>query len=300
VLLALPRAADAQYSVPSEAAGSIDRVGSARSKIQDEELVRKPGWEAGASLNFLMSDPSLGGRDLAFTDVVLLRMHGLYAAGGLVEIFGGIDILPKQPSYTDELIWQGGLVGVRYKVGKKSALWMRGQGGPELGGDGWWVGGDTAFQYKLALEEVLFWESALGGGYTQLFPDDTDEAYWVAEVMAQTGIAIRDPEGHFGAWLSFGFHFPVLDEPDRKDVPAGVSFLNSQTRVSFQLGGLIALSEAVDLFIEWSILDRGDLEESATILPMLNGGFDQQQLLFGFMRRFGGGTERRPRELAAK
>src|SRR5207249_3957322 len=74
------------------------------------------GVELGASLDFMTSDPSLGGRELKFTDVVLFRVHGLVAIGHRLELFGGADLLAKQPSYTDELVWQGGLAGARYRI----------------------------------------------------------------------------------------------------------------------------------------------------------------------------------------
>jgi len=286
-VVAFPRAAFAQYSVPSQAASSSERVGTARSKVR-EELVSPDGWEVGASLNFITSEPSLGGEDLKFTDMVLLRLHGLVSVGGSVELFGGTDVLPKQPSYTDELVWQGALGGARFKVGDSFAAWIRATGGPQLDQSGWWLGGNAALQYKLALEKVLFFEAALGWGHSQLlFDEDTDGAFFLDEIFTQVGIALRDPKnGHFGAWLMFDYFVPVLSSPDTAD-PVSGGFLDPQPRVNFHLGGLIGVSESVDLFIEWSILDRGEIESGPTTLPILNGGFDQKQLLFGFMRRFG-------------
>ena len=106
------------------------------SQIKDE-LVRSAGWELGATLNFVTADESLGAREISFTDVVLLRLHGLVSLGGSVELFVGTDLLPKQPSYTDELAWQGALAGVRFSLGKGFAAWARGQVGPQLGSQGW-------------------------------------------------------------------------------------------------------------------------------------------------------------------
>ena len=150
----------AQYSVPSQAASS-GRVGTARSKVR-EELVSTRGWEMGASLNFLTSEPSIGGEDLKFTDMVLLRLHGLISLGGAVELFAGTDVLPKQPSYTDELAWQGALGGARFKLGESFAAWVRASTGPQIAQTGWWASADAAVQYKLALEKILFFETALG------------------------------------------------------------------------------------------------------------------------------------------
>ena len=176
------------------------------------------------------------------------------------------------------------------RAGKRFAVYLRGEGGPALGDQGGWLAFDGAVQYKHPLEEILFWESALGVGSTHLLLDQpTEQAFWLVEVMAQTGIALRDPKGHFGAWINFAFHFPLASGPDRDDPddPSG-RYLDPQTRVNVHIGALIGIARSVDLFLEWSILDRGDLEVPATTLPIVNGGFDQQQLIFGFMRRFGG------------
>jgi len=50
---------------------------------------------------------------------------------------------------------------------------------------------------------------------------------------------------------------------------------------------LVGVTKSLDLFVETSILDRGDLEDGRTTLPILSGGFDQKRVLFGFNRRFG-------------
>lgn len=265
--------AHAQYSVPSETSASQRAdEGSVRTRAT-ERLVREAGWEVGASLNFVTSKPSLGGEALEFTDLMLLRVHVLVSIGD-AELYGGVDILPKQPSYADELVWQGASFGARYRVADRWAVWSRGEVGPMIDSAGYWAGGAGAVQHKRPLQDVLFWESALGWSYVHTIPD-TGSAAWVVEVTSATGIAIREPGGRFSSWLMFGYDFPVAD-----------ARLDSQPRVSLRLGGLIGLSKTVDLFTEWSILDRGDLEDPATTLPILNGGFDQRQLVFGFMRRF--------------
>ncbi len=293
VVLLAPETALSQYSVPAETANT-ERIGSARSKGQ-KNLLRSSGGEIGASLNFVTSDPSLNGRKLEFTDLVLLRIHGLVSFRGRFELFGGVDIVPKQPSDTDELIWQGALLGGRIKLADSFALWLRGQTGPQLDRDGYWLTADWAVQYKRALHEVMFMETAVGSTYTQLFYDqDVDRTFWLAEIFSQLSLALREPKGHFSAWITFSFHFPVIGRPkaSNPDPISGLS-LDPQTRVGFSLGGLVALSKTLDIFVEWSILDRGDLFDSTTTLPILNGGFDQQQLVFGFMRRFGGGSKQK-------
>ncbi len=288
VLLATASVAHAQYNVPSQATGDsarVEIVDEASSQViaVDPKAPTKLGYEVGASLDFLTRDRAPGESALKFTDVVLFRVHGLMSIGRRVELFGGVDLLPKQPSFTDELVWQGAMVGTRVSFTKKLSAYVRGQGGPALGRDGYWAIGEIAARSQLHLaERVLFWESTLGGTYTQLFPDDDDRIkLWQTELLAQSGIAIRERRGFFAAWLTFGFHFPLAVGRE----------LDPQTRVSVQLGMLIGVTKALDFFAEIQILDRGDLQDPRTTLPILAGGFDQNRFVFGFNRRFG--TRRR-------
>ncbi|HWU90890.1 MAG TPA: hypothetical protein VN253_26675, partial [Kofleriaceae bacterium] len=248
------------------------------------------------SLDFMTtSDPSLGGRKLKFTDVVLFRAHGLLALGRRAELFAGVDLLPKQPSYTDELVWQSALLGARYRFSDPWSGYVRGQGGPGLARDGYWVMGEAALQYQRDLaEKTLFWESALGATYTQLFPDaPADALFWQTELLARSGIAVREQHGIFAAWLAFTFQFPLIARPLPSSPDPGMGrALDPQTRVGVAVGMVLGVSKTVDLFTEISILDRGDLSDPMTTLPILGGGFDQNRIVFGFNRRFG---ERRRR-----
>ncbi len=290
VAFASPRIASAQYNVPSQASGESRQLEIAG----DEPAAPAPGlaigWELGASLDFMTSDPSLGMRKLKFTDVVLFRTHGLLALGRRAELFAGVDLLPKQPSYTDELVWQGALLGARYRFTELVSAYARGHGGPGLGHDGYWVVGEAALQSTVHLsEKALFWESALGGTYTQLFPDEpVDRAFWQAELLARSGLAVRERRGFFATWLSFTFQFPLIARPlPGSPDPASGRSIDAQTRVGVSLGMVIGVTRALDLFAEVSILDRGDLDDPRTTLPILAGGFDQKRIVFGFNRRLG-------------
>ena len=288
MVLAATRLAHAQYNVPAQASGDARMPSKNDGSIEiatDGTPKPKPeastpiGSELGASLDFITSDPSLGGHRLKFTDVVLFRVHGLVAIGAHTEVFGGIDLLPKQPSYTNELVFQGALAGWHYRIGDALAVYARGQVGPLLERTGWWGGGESALQFRVDLaEHALFWENAVGGTYTRLWTDDPMSRAWLTELMAQSGLAVRDTkQGAFAAWLTFTFDFPLVDSGP----------IDSQTRVGMQLGMLLGVSKSLDLFLEYSILDRGDLEDPRTTLPILSGGFDQKRILFGFNRRFG-------------
>lgn len=298
VVIASPRIAGAQYNVPSQASGQsgkLEIAGGDPAKPSAPGLAI--GWEIGASLDFMTSDPSLriaepslAERKLKFTDVVLFRAHGLLALGRRTELFAGVDLLPKQPSDTDELVWQSALLGARYRFSDPWSAYVRGQGGPGLARDGYWLAGEAALQYRLDLaEKTLFWESALGATYTQLFPDEpVDKLFWQTELLVQSGIAVREKRGFFASWLAFTFQFPLVARPSPGSPdPASGRVLDPQTRVGVSFGMVLGISRSVDLFTEISVLDRGDVDDPRTTLPILGGGFDQNRIVFGFNRRFG-------------
>jgi hypothetical protein len=290
VVVTSPGVAVAQYNVPSQATGDSSRIEIASDQVIASDPPKKPlGYELGASLDFLTRDREPGADALKFTDIVFFRLHGLVELGRRAELFAGIDLLPKQPSFTDELVWQGALVGVRRTLTKVLSTYVRGQGGPGLGRDGYWVMGEAAVQAKLHLaEKVLFWESTLGGTYTQLFPDEpVRRSFWQTELLAETGIAIREKRGFFAAWLSFAFHFPLVARPLGSNPDPDRGSLDPQTRVGVSLGMLAGVTRGLDLFFEVSTRDRGDFRDPRTTLPILSGGFDQQRILFGFNKRFG-------------
>ncbi|MDB4958546.1 MAG: hypothetical protein JWO36_6115 [Myxococcales bacterium] len=289
------RLAHAQYNVPSQASGEsrtqliAGDTAPATSTSPSTETSVPIGWELGASLDFMTADLGPGARKVKFTDVVLFRLHGLVAIGKRLELFGGADLLPKQPSYTDELIWQGALLGARFRFGDTLSGYARAELGPNLGRDGHWLVGESAVQYKRDLaEQALFWESTLGATYTQLsLAPPITKRFWQTELLAQSGLAVRDKKGTLATWLLFTFHFPLVSRPTSANPdPTGRS-IDPQTRVDVSLGMLIGISKSLDIFAEWSILDRGDVEDPRTTLPILSGGFDQQRILFGFNRRFG-------------
>ncbi|MFN0249210.1 MAG: hypothetical protein ACKV2T_20165 [Kofleriaceae bacterium] len=291
-----PGVAVAQYNVPAQATGGSelaldeDRSDSPIAKSDDDiEL----GQEVGASLDFVTRDGTSGERAFKFTDVVLFRLHTLIAVGTDTEIFAGVDLLPKQPSDTNESSWQTAMLGVRYTLNRHISVYGRGQGGAALDRDGMWVAGQAAVQTRKNLaDRVLFWESAVGGEYTRLHPEE-NASIWNAELLVQTGLAIRERRGVFAGWLNFGFHFPLAHRGRMAvEVPGGTPMttprdMDPQTRVGVSLGALIGVTRGLDLFIELSILDRGDLANPTTTLPILEGGFDQRRLVFGFNRRFG-------------
>jgi hypothetical protein len=115
--------------------------------------------------------------------------------------------------------------------------------------------------------------------------------FWQTELLAETGIAIREKRGYLATWLTFSFHFPLVSRPTTSAPDPDRGALDPQTRVGVAMGMLVGVTRGLDLFFELSTRDRGDLEDPQTTLPILSGGFDQARVLFGFNKRFG--TRRR-------
>ena len=51
---------------------------------------------------------------------------------------------------------------------------------------------------------------------------------------------------------------------------------------------MVSIVKNWDVFVEYAVVDRGELSDAATRLPILDGGFDQQQAIFGVARHFSG------------
>ena len=263
---------------------------SMRAKATGSMLMPPNSLVIGADVGFLTAQGGVGPEPVRFTDVVFFRPRLRYSLHRRVELFVGTTLLPKQPSFTDELIWQGGHAGLLIGTSQKTALALSGAGGPLMrdpvtGDLGWWTGGAISLQARKMLEEIIVFQGALGGSGGRLLRADTDEPFWLAEIDAHGEVLFQTPRGEFGAWLGVDFHIPVASNPDTPE-QAGGPFMDPQNRVNFHMGTVLAFLRGWDLFAQYTILDRGDLGVPATTLPIIEGGFDQRQLMIGINRRY--------------
>lgn len=109
--------------------------------------------------------------------------------------------------------------------------------------------------------------------------------------VAVTGSALfREPTGHWGSWIGIGYALPI--HASGTDPTTGQE-VDPQPRLDFHIGTVVSIKRW-DLFADLSVVDRGDLAAPATRLPILDGGFDQRQILFGVTRHIAS-SKRRPR-----
>jgi hypothetical protein len=260
-------------------------VESPRARAGSSMLMLPGSLTVGADLSFLTADAGLDGEQIRVTDVVLFRPRVRYTPHDRVELFAGTTLLPKQSSFTDELVWQGGHAGALVHLGEHVAGFAQAAGGPLTNSAGWWTGFDVGVQARKNLEEIVVLQGALGGAASLLlFDEDTEEAFWFAELAAHGEILFQGPEIIAG-WIGVDYRVPVAHAPDAPDPLTG-GYLDPQPRVNFHIGGALVFLDDWDLYAEFAILDRGDIADPATTLPILEGGFDQQQFVFGLLRRF--------------
>ncbi len=274
-----------QYYVDGvETTGLTLRSAGSMRGVAEEFLVLPEGGELGGRLRTITADGGLGTGKLALTDLALFDLSAEYAIAHHYELDAQVSFLPKQPSETHEHIFQGGSLTLRRDLWERTALALSGGGGPLLGLPGFTYGGSLFLTHKHRLNEFVTF--ALAGGASSVVIDPTNMSSEVlVEGGAHAAILARIPNGVWGAWLGAGYALPAYHHG--RDPVSGMA-LDPQPRLDIDLGNAVQLADDWDLTVDLSILDRGDLTNAATRLPILDGGFDQIQIIVGIERRIHG------------
>jgi hypothetical protein len=82
---------------------------------------------------------------------------------------------------------------------------------------------------------------------------------------------VHDPEGWTAGWFGFSYSLPLAHDG---------AMLDPQPRMDLSLGVVLSFVDHWDVFARYEIIDRGDTAMH-TQLPILDGGFDQRQIIFG-------------------
>jgi hypothetical protein len=257
---------------------SLD-YGSVRG-VSEDWMILPQGLELGSELKFITSAPSLGAEPIAFSDVAIMTLHLRRSLAEVGELYASIDVLPKQPSWSEERMWQGASLGLRAQLGKKPAAFgIRASGGPMLAELGMWGQGAARLDARKRITEIMTFEGAASAAGTYLAPkDDARDPAWLVEGAVTGSVLFRDPGGHFGGWLGVGYALPIAQAG--RDPMTGVA-LDPQPRLDLHVGGVVTLERQWDLFVDYAVIDRGDMTAMATRLPILDGGFDQRQIILG-------------------
>jgi hypothetical protein len=266
---------------PRAASEEVLIVDGSRSMANDW-LTPPRGWQLGSALSYETARAGIGDHGLSFTDVVFLRLTGRAVVGGRAEVYGGVDLLPKQPSFTDERVYQGAHGGVLISVPHQLAIDLHLDEGELLGRAGQYGTARAGVVTRGLIDRVVAFQGEASAAWTPMRFDDGSRA-WFAELTTTGSIVFRAPDGIAAAWLGFGFAFPLAHHGD---LP-GIGALDPRVRSDFRVGGVLSFIKHWDIYGEYAVLDRGDYASPATMVPILDGGFDQQQLTFGIVRHFG-------------
>ena len=248
--------------------------------ISQDYVVMPSGGELTGQMRFVMSEPSLGTESLRFSDVGLFDISGRWSLFSKLEISGSVTLLPKQPSYTDEKPWQSAGIGLRSPLGKKVAVSLTGAGGHLLNHTGMWTREALMIEWRKPIERVI--DFGITGGIDGItIGDRNDRTALISELVVGASALFREPNGHWGGWVGISYALPVLA---RGGDPTTDLDVDPQARLDFRIGNVLSINKQWDLFAELAIVDRGDMSAPQTRLPILDGGFDQQQIIMGVTR----------------
>jgi hypothetical protein len=272
-------------------AAEVTGVRSSARGVAQDYLVAPDGGELTGDMKFVMADAMPNGTALKFTDLALFDLVGRWSLFGKLELSGSVDFLPKQPSFTDERPWQSAGGAVRAPLGPHAAITLSGGGGHLLDHTGMWSREALGLEWKKPIAPEFLSFDIQGGvdGITLSAPNTRGAE--LTELSIQTSALFHSPNGECGAWLGIGYAIPV--QWSGLDPTTGMA-LDPQPRLDFHAGAVLAIEKTWDLFADFAVIDRGDLANAATRLPILDGGFDQKQIILGVTRHIAAPHHRNP------
>jgi hypothetical protein len=270
-----------------KAAMMADEAAVSRSHrgVAEDYLVAPEGGELTGQMKFITADSILAARPLKFTDLGLFELGGRWSLFGKLELAAQVDLLPKQPSYTDEKPWQSVGGTLRSPLGKDVAIAVSGSGGHLIDHAGMWTRESLSIEWKKPIDPEFLAFDVQGGidGVGLSAPNTTSSAF-LTELAIQTSTLFHEPSGHWGAWIGIGYAVPVQSSGHD---PTTNMVIDPQPRLDFHAGTVLSIVKQWDLFVDFAVIDRGDASNPATQLPILDGGFDQKQIVFGVTRHIG-------------
>ncbi len=280
----------AAESIPTTAdsTGEVLTVGRSHRGVAQDYLVLPSGGELTAQMKFLTTDAMLGsGESLKFTDLALFGITGRWSLFTKLELAASVQLLPKQPSSTDEKPWQSVGFSLRSPLGRHVAVALSGGGGHLFQHQGKWIQESISVEWKKPIDEdFLAFDVQVGlNGLGLSSPDTTTSTAYLTEAAMKTTALFHEPHGKWGGWLAIGYAVPMTSSG--RDPTTELS-IDPQPRLDFHLGTVLSLVPKWDIYVDFAVVDRGD-GQPGTQLPILDGGFDQKQIMFGVTRHIEAG-----------
>jgi hypothetical protein len=282
--------ADTGVPMSADTAGEAISVQGSHRGVAQDYLVLPSGGELTAQMRFVTADAMQGGGELKFSDLALFGISGRWSLFTKLELAASVDLLPKQPSFTDEKPWQSVGFSLRSPLGRRVAIALSGGGGHLLSHQGMWMGESLTVEWKKPIsEDFLAFDVQAGvNGLGLSSKHTTNSTAYLTEVSMRTTALFHEPRGHWGGWIGIGYAVPV--QSSGRD-PTTELAIDPQPRLDFHMGTVLSLVPKWDIYFDFAVLDRGDEANPATRLPILDGGFDQKQIIFGVTRHIEGGRK---------
>jgi len=261
---------------PPSAGTEVLTIGEAtdpRSYARDW-LVAPPGWSFGGEMRFITAASAPTGERIKLTDMALLRLRARWTLGRRIELAASADVLAKQLDTMHEPLLQGGSLSAKLATSRTVALAAGVSGGPAIGG-GWWGDASVGVLNRSRIESFLSFQVGAGGAATLVDPGAAARM-WQADVLGSAELTFHTPRGEWALWFGTELAFPVVH----------ADTIDPSTRLDLTIGTVFAAVRDWDIYTELTFRDRGTTQLPATVLPIIDGGFDQRQFVVGLTRRF--------------
>ena len=255
------------------------------SKMNDSLALPSGALELGVELALLTSSARVAGEPLAFTDAGLLRLRARKSFGAQLELFAGTQLLAKRPDASDAELWQGVQAGAQWLFAPDLGISVQASAGPVLdSGDGYFSAGPT-LSSKHRIDYHVHFELGVGYLFTALDLEAPDDPlFHLHEAHAYAEVQLGNHSG--GMFTRFAYHLPFASGPSAQHSPE--RYLDPSAQLNVQIGAVLVAGDQADwdIYAVCTIVDRGNADDPATILPILDGGFDQQQWTAAVQHRF--------------
>jgi hypothetical protein len=268
-----PRSADVPSAAVASGLSSVGGNADPRSYANDW-LVAPPGWNFGGEMRFITAESGPTGERIKLTDLALLRLRARWTTTRRLELSASADVLAKQLDTTHEPLLQGGSLGAKLATSRTVAIAAGVSGGPALDG-GWWGGASAGVLHRSRIEDFISFQVSAGGLAIAVSEKDTPRK-WQTDATGSAELTFHTPRGEWAMWFGTALAFPV----------AHADAIEPSTRLDLTIGTVFSAVRDWDLYAEFSFLDRGTTRLPETILPIIDGGFDQRQMIVGITRRF--------------
>lgn len=273
-------------SIVSQDYAEVVSIAAGRGEERGERAVHSGYWDMGTTLRF--SSPVFSSPELNTPHTARLGIDGRFSIGNRVELAAGVALPPKQDEVTaDPKLFDGVVMG-RYAISNLQSLYVFGSAKRllQLGGlkdDGVW--GDAAAGWN----GQSFIDTRKFVAFTWHLGANADRAFFTVRhpwlVEAAAGLGLRGTVMRvFELGAGADFRFPLVSGGRAYWAP-DAPVINPQTRVD------LYLQASVQFATGWSIGasvirgDRGDINSPATVLPIVDGGYDQISFVASFSYR---------------